>query len=187
LCSPANGAIEPNTSVPVSMALHTAGASKAWKMYLDGHAVMTSEADTLKKISTSLGTSAGKHTLTFTAWDYSGNIYKASHSFTSFYQYDCDPNTGKCSPGIIADAPEGFGPYQAVNTPTSFRFHAEVAHNPEPVQKMSVTLDGAVIAQNSGPGITVTINAPAGTHIVQVQAMDTAGKLYATYGTIYVK
>ncbi len=187
MCSPASGALEPNVSVPISFALSTTAAPSAWKLYLDGKSVMQSDASTLKSVVTQASTTAGSHRATVVAWDSAGQVYKTSHSFTSFYQYDCNPVTGACTPGSTASAPEGFGPYAAVDTAQSFQFHAEVVNNPAPIQKMSVTLDGTVIAQNSGPGATVTVNAKPGSHVLMVQAMDTEGYLYGTYGTIDVQ
>jgi hypothetical protein len=55
------------------------------------------------------------------------------------------------------------------------------------MQKMSVTLDGAVIAQGQGPGIVTTVHATPGSHTIKVQGMDTKGKLYLTYGTVNVE
>ena len=187
MCSPRSGALEPNVSVPVSFALRTPVAPKSWKLYLDGKAMLASDASTLHRATTALATSAGTHHATVVAWDSAGHEYKVTHDFSAFYEYDCNPVSGACTPGIVADAPSGFGPYMAVDAPQSFDFHAETTGNPSPTQKMSVTLDGAVIAQNSGPGITVTVNAKPGSHVIVVQALDTAGKLYATYGTVNVQ
>ncbi len=187
MCSPASGALEPNYSVPVSFALNTNNAPKSWKLYLDGKFVRQSDSSTLKNILTFASVPAGRHTMSVVAWDTAGQTYKASHTFTAFYAHDCNPDTGDCTPGIVASAPEGFGPYMAVDAQQSFQFHAEVVNNPAATQTMSVSLDGKVIAQNSGPGVSVTVNATPGTHVINVQAMDTNGKLYATYGTIYVQ
>jgi len=187
LCSPKSGGLEPNVSVPVSFAVKTVAPTTAWKLYLDGVFVRRSDASTLKSVLTPIGMSTGHHTATVVAWDSKGEVYKTSHSFTTFYQYDCNPDTGACSPGIVADAPDGFGPNKAVDAPQSFEFHAEVTGNSAPIQKMSVTLDGMVIAQGQGPGIVTTVNTKPGSHAMMVQAMDTAGKLYATFGTVNVQ
>ena len=184
MCSPKSGALEPNVSVPISFGVKTATATRAWKFYLDGALVRASDPSTLKRLTTALGTSAGRHTAAVVAWDSAGRIYKTTHSFTAFYQRSCNPNTDACTPGIVTDAPDSFGPYRAVDAPKTFEFHAEVVGNAAPIQQMSVTLDGVVIAQGQGPGIVKTISTSAGSHAITVQAMDTAGKLYATYGTV---
>jgi hypothetical protein len=186
LCSPKSGGLEPNFSVPVSVAVKTVAPTTAWKLYMDGVLIRKSDASTLKSILTPIGLSAGQHKATVVAWDSKGTVYKTSHSFTTFFMYDCNPDTGACSPGIVADAPDGFGPAMAVDAPQTFEFHAEVTGNKSPIQKMSVTLDGVVIADGQGPGIVKTVTTKPGSHTMMVQAMDTKGKLYATYGTVNV-
>lgn len=186
LCSPKDGGMQPNTSVPVSFAVKTVAPTKAWKLYLDGAFVRSSDASTLKRIYTPIGMRAGRHTVGVVAWDSTGKVYKASHTFNAFFACACNPDTDVCSTGIIALSPDSFGPWSAIDTPQSFPFHAEVTGNSAPLQKMSVTLDGVVISQGQGPGISTTVNTTKGSHTIMVQAMDTAGKLYATYGTVNV-
>lgn len=187
MCGPKSGGLEPNVSVPLSFAVKTTNPTTAWKLYLDGTYVDRSQASTLKSATMPMGMSAGRHTATVVAWDTKGAVYKTSHAFTTFYQAECNPDTDYCSAGITADAPDGFGPYRATDAPTSFPLHAETTGNPAPIQKMSVTLDGVVIAQGQGPGISTTVNTTPGSHVIVVQSMDTAGKLYATYGTVNVQ
>lgn len=186
LCSPNQGGLQPNTSVPISFAVTTAANTTAWKLYLDGVSVRHSDASTLKKLYTPVGMSAGHHTVAVVAWDSTGKTYKTSHSFIAFHQRSCNPDTDVCSAGIVAYSPDTFGPWQAIDTDQSFPFHAEVTGNTSPMQKMSVTLDGVVIAEGQGPGISTTVNTAKGSHTITVQAMDTAGNLYATFGTVNV-
>jgi len=187
LCSPQQGGMQPAFSVPISFAVATAARPTAWKLYLDGVAVRHSDASTLKSLVAPMAVPAGQHKATVVAWDSTGAVYKKSHTFTAFNLYDCDWNSGQCTAGIVADAPDGFGPDAAVTAPTTFDFHAETKGNAAPIQQISVTLDGAVIAQGQGPGITKTITTTPGSHTIMVQAMDTAGGLYATYGTVNVQ
>jgi hypothetical protein len=187
LCSAKEGGLEPNVSVPISFAVKTVAPTTAWKLYVDGTYVRHSDASTLKSIYTPLGMGAGHHSATVVAWDTTGKVYKTSHSFTAFHQRSCNPDTDECSAGIVTYSPDTFGPWQAIDTDQSFPLHAEVVGNSAAMQKMSVTLDGVVIAQGQGPGISTTVNAAKGSHTIMVQAMDTAGKLYATYGTVNVQ
>jgi hypothetical protein len=187
LCSPKQGGLQPAFSVPLSFAVTTKANTTAWKFYLDGKLVRRSDASTLKSLVAPFNTSAGSHRATVVAWDSKGAEYTKTHVFTAFNQYDCDPVTDKCTPGIVADAPDGFGPDAAVDAPQSFELHAETKGNTSPMQKMSVTLDGAVIAQGQGPGIVTTVHATPGSHTIRVQGMDTKGKLYLTYGTVNVQ
>jgi hypothetical protein len=186
LCSPKQGGLQPNSSVPISFAVSTVANTTAWKLYLDGVYVRRSDGSTLKSIYTPMGMSAGPHTAAVVAWDSTGKSYKTSHSFTAFHQRSCNPDTDVCSAGIVMYSPDSFGPWTAIDTDQSFPLHAEVAGNTSPMQKMSVTLDGAIVAQGQGPGISTTVNVAKGSHTIMVQAMDAAGKLYATYGTVNV-
>ena len=187
LCGPKSNGLEPSDSVPVSFAVKTTNPTTAWKLYIDNEFVRKSDASTLKSLVMPLGMSTGRHTATVVAWDTTGAVYKTSHAFTTFNLAECNPNTDYCSAGITMDAPDGFGPYRATDAPTSFPLHAETTGNGAPIQKMSVALDGAVIAQGQGPGISTTVNTTPGSHTIVVQSMDTAGKLYATYGTVNVQ
>ena len=179
--------MQPAFSVPFSFAVATAAKTTAWKLYVDGVAVRHSDASTLKSLVAPLAVPAGQQKATVIAWDANGGVYKKSHTFTAFNQCSCDLYEGQCSAGIVAYAPGGFGPDAAVDTPQTFDFHAETKGNTAPVKQMSVTLDGAVVAQGQGPGISKTITTTAGSHTIMVQALDTAGKLYATYGTVNVR
>jgi hypothetical protein len=187
LCSPKQGGLQPAFSVPLSFAVTTKARTTGWKFYLDGKNVRRSDASTLKSIVAPIQTSAGSHRATVVAWDSKGTTYTKTHSFTTFNQYDCNPDTGACTPGIVAEAPAGFGPEAAVDAPQTFDLHAETQGNSAPMQKMSVTLDGAVIAQGQGPGIVTTVHTKPGSHTIMVQGMDTKGKLYLTYGTVNVQ
>ena len=187
LCSPKQGGMQPGFSVPLSFAVATKATTTGWKFYLDGKFVRRSDASTLKSIVAPISASAGSHRATVVAWDSKGAVYTKTHTFTAFNQYDCNPNTDQCTPGIVVDAPAEFGPEAAVDAGQTFELHAETQGNTSPMQKMSVTLDGAVIMQGQGPGIVTTVHATSGSHRIMVQGMDTKGKLYLTYGTVDVK
>jgi hypothetical protein len=53
-----------------------------------------------------------------------------------------------------------------------------VENNTAAITSMKVYVDGAVTVATSGPTVDQPISAAKGTHIVVVQAWDTAGKLY---------
>jgi hypothetical protein len=186
LCSPKEGGMQPGFSVPLSFAVTTNARTTGWKFYLDGKYVRRSDASTLNSIVAPFHASAGSHRATVVAWDSKGTVYKKTHTFTAFNQYSCNPETDQCTPGIVAEAPDGFGPEAAADTDQSFELHAETKGNTSPMEKISVTLDGAVIAQGQGPGIVTTIHTTPGSHTIMVQGMDTKGKLYLTYGTVNV-
>ncbi|HEX8926423.1 MAG TPA: hypothetical protein VF786_11550, partial [Terriglobales bacterium] len=104
-----------------------------------------------------------------------------------FYSRLCNPRTGTCSPGIVPFQPAGFGPDQAADVNSPFTFEADVIDNPHPTTSMKVFVDGVQVIANSGPGITTEVSAKPGTHYIIVQATDTAGKVYETYGNVNVR
>jgi hypothetical protein len=187
LCAPTGG-LQPNNSVPVSMAAKGNATITSWKLYLDGVLnISSSQTGNPNSLETDLSVPAGTHNVTVVAWDKNGTVYKASRQFTAFYNRNCNPRTGVCSPGIVPFQPAGFGPEQAADVASPFTFEADVIDNPHPTTSMKVFLDGVQVIANSGPGITTEINAKPGTHYILVQATDTAGKVYESYGNINVR
>ncbi len=117
--------------------------------------------------------SAGSHTLKLVAWDAVGHVYSASSSFTAYYDGGCDPLGNSCTPALYTDSPQ-----DGQDVSTSFRISARVENNPAAITGMKAYLSGAQVAVSSGPTLDQTINAPKGTHILTIQAWDSAGKLY---------
>jgi len=118
-------------------------------------------------------TTAGSHTLTVVAWDASGHSYKSSVNFKAFYDGGCEPRGDVCTPAIYPDTPQDG---QDVHSP--FRVSASVQNNPAPITTMRVYLNGKVVANSFGPTVDQQVSAAKGTHIMVIQAWDTAGKLY---------
>jgi hypothetical protein len=55
----------------------------------------------------------------------------------------------------------------------------QVKNNPRTVTAIKAYIDGILVATSDGPTMMATVqNAPTGTHIVTLQAWDTAGILY---------
>ena len=187
LCAPTGG-LQPNDGVPVSMAAKGNAPITAWKLYVDGAVQMSSsQTGTPNSLTTQLSVSAGNHTVAVVAWDKNGAVYKASRQIAAYYDRNCNPRTGVCSPGIVPFQPAGFGPDQAADVTSPFTFEADVEDNPHPTTSMKVFLDGGQVIANSGPGIITQINAKPGTHFIIVQATDTAGKTYESYGNVNVR
>jgi hypothetical protein len=118
-------------------------------------------------------TTAGVHTLTITAWDIKGAVYKSSASFKAFFEGGCAPKGNTCNPGVYPDVPNDG---DDVHSP--FRVSASVQFNTKSITGMKVYVDGVVAGTSSGPVFDQEITAPKGTHIVVIQAWDTAGRLY---------
>lgn len=187
ICYPANGSLQPNTGVPVSMRATGNAAITSWKLYLDGKAVLNSYGAEPDSVVTSVSTTAGTHHLSVVAWDANGAVYKASRDFTAYYNYDCNPVSGACTPGVVASSPTEFGPYVAASTNQTFTFKAQVVKPQSTIKNITVMVDGAVAASASGQSISKTLTTAAGSHNITVQAVDSAGKTYATYGNINVQ
>jgi hypothetical protein len=118
-------------------------------------------------------TTAGPHTLTIVAWDIHGTSYKNSATFKAFFESGCPPKGGACNPGVYPDVPNDG---DDVHSP--FRVSASVQFNTKSITGMRVYLDGVVVGTSSGPVFDQEITAPRGTHIIVIQAWDTAGRLY---------
>jgi hypothetical protein len=115
----------------------------------------------------------GVHTLTIVAWDIHGTAYRSSTNFKSFFEGGCPPKGNTCNPGVYPDVPNDG---DDVHSP--FRVSASVKFNTRSITGMRVYVDGTVVATSSGPVFDQEITAPRGTHIIVIQAWDTAGRLY---------
>ncbi len=119
------------------------------------------------------GTTAGTHTLNVVAWDANNVTYKSSVSFKAFYEAGCPPLGSTCNPGVYPSTP-----IDGDDVQSPFRVSASVQFNTAPITAMKVYVDGVVAGQSSGPVFDQPVTAAKGTHIVTIQAWDTAGKLY---------
>jgi hypothetical protein len=120
-----------------------------------------------------LNTAPGAHTLKVVAWDTTGAVYSSSVGITTYYDGDCPPKGDVCPPGIYSTTPN-----DGEDVQSPFRLAASVENNTAAITAMKVYVDGAVTVSTSGPTVDQPISAAKGTHIVVVQAWDTAGKLY---------
>jgi hypothetical protein len=124
-------------------------------------------------IGQGLGTTAGTHTLNVVAWDIHNATYKSSVSFKAFYEGGCPPRGTTCNPGIYPSTPN-----DGEDVQSPFRVSASVQNNPASITAMKVYVSGIQMGESFGPTFDQTVNAPKGTHILVIQAWDSAGKLY---------
>ena len=124
-------------------------------------------------IGSGAGTTAGNHTLNVVAWDANNVTYTATASFKAYYEGGCPPKGGACNPGIYPSIPNDGDDVQS-----PFRVSASVQFNTASITAMKVYVDGVVAGVSSGPALDQPITAARGTHIVVIQAWDTAGRLY---------
>jgi hypothetical protein len=127
-------------------------------------------------------TTAGSHTLTVVATDTANHKYSASVNFKAYYDGDCPPRGGACTPGIYPNTPQ-----DGQDVSTTFRIAASVEHNTAAITAMKAYLSGTVVAQSFGPTLDQQVTATKGTHIMVIQAWDTAGKLYRYTANVNVQ
>jgi hypothetical protein len=127
-------------------------------------------------------TTPGNHTLTAVAWDAQGHVYSSKVGFTAFYDGSCPPKGDVCLPGIYSN-----GPFDGADVTSPFRISFNVENNPAPITTMKAYLNGQVVAISSGPSLDQQVNANKGTHILTIQAWDTAGKLYRSVQNVNVQ
>ena len=171
-CVPPDVTFQP-TAIPISATATGASPITAGRIYVDGESEITSTGQNY--LSTSVSTSPGKHDLTVVAWDSNGDVYSSSKTVTAYYgAFECAPKGDQCFPGIEAQAPQSED-----YVDSSFLVEASVQDNPNPITAMRAYIDNSPVASSDGPVINQQIaNAPAGTHILTIQAWDTAGNLY---------
>ncbi len=187
LCWPAAGSYQPESSA-ISAAF--AAGVKSWSVTLDGRAVINSGqagGEASSPLMTDVFAAAGSHKLVVQAVGANGATSTVTRQFSTFYDLNCNPKAETCTPGITIVKPSNVGEDTAADEATSFEVQAEVTGNPKPTTKMIVYLDGHDIEQSAGPGITAKVSAAKGSHYLVIQAWDTAGKLYETYGNVNVQ
>jgi hypothetical protein len=120
-----------------------------------------------------ISTLPGTHTFTVVAWDTNNTVYKSSVSLKTYYEADCPPKGSTCNPGIYQSTPNDGDDVQS-----PFRVDASVQNNTASITAMKAYIDGVQVGASSGPMFDQPISAAKGTHILVLQAWDTAGKLY---------
>lgn len=174
-CEPPAGTIlGPSYSVAAS----AKGDSKisAMRLYVDGKAQFTQGEATQLNTTATVGTQ-GDHKLAFVAWDTEGHVFSKTRTIHSTYTYSyvtC-PFSGPCGPGfdtVVTPATDSY-------VGNSFTIQNQIQNNPRPITTLKAYLDGKVVATSSGPTMISQVNnAPSGTHIITLQAWDTAGTVY---------
>lgn len=174
ICSPAAGQVVSQNLV-MSLGFKGNAPIKRVIAYVGSTPVFdfTPAAGQTQVIGQGSGTTAGTHTLNVVAWDTNNVAYKSSVSFKAFYEGGCPPRGTTCNPGIYLNTPNDGDDVQS-----PFRVSASVQNNPASITAMKVYVNGVQVGESSGPVFDQTINASKGTHILVIQAWDSAGKLY---------
>lgn len=174
ICAPTTGSVISN-NLGFSAGFKGTTAIKSVRALLDGNDVFDF-APALGQTSVVAGgvnAPAGTHTFTVIATDTQNTVYKSTVSIKTYYEADCPPKGSTCNPGIYQTTPNDGDDVQS-----PFRVDASVQNNTASITAMKAYIDGVQVGASSGPTFDQPISAAKGTHILVVQAWDTAGKLY---------
>jgi hypothetical protein len=173
ICGPAQGAVI-SQNVAFSAGFKGNAPISHVRAYIDGVDKFDFDPSGQNNVvAGGINTAPGAHTLKVVAWDTAGAVYSSSVGITTYYDGDCPPKGDVCPPGIYPTTPSDGDDVQS-----PFRLAASVQNNTASITAMKVYVNGAQVASSSGPTFDQPISAAKGTHIVVIQAWDTAGKLY---------
>jgi hypothetical protein len=174
ICGPTTGSVV-SQNLAFSAGFKGNTAIKFVRAYLDSTDVFdfAPAAGQTSIVAGSINAPPGTHTLSVVAWDTNNTVYKSSVGFKTYYEGDCPPKGSTCNPGIYPNTPNDGDDVQS-----PFRVSASVQYNTASITAMKAYLDGAVVGASSGPTFDQPVSAAKGTHILIIQAWDTAGKLY---------
>ena len=181
-CVPPAGAVL-GVSYAVSATARGDSSIAAVRLYVDGKAQVT-VTQAMQPDPSQLSTGAfvgtqGDHQVAFVAWDTTGHVFTSTRKIHSTYTYTevgCPPKgNNPCSPGFDTV----FKPEPNSYIANSFILQNQILNNPRPITTIKAYIDNTLVATSHGPTIMAQIdNAPTGTHIITLQAWDTAGVLY---------
>jgi hypothetical protein len=152
----------------------------AVRLYVDGKSKVTQTQEDPSQLSAlAQVNSQGDHQIAFVAWDTTGHVFTKKREIHSTYTYsvvDCPPKGNKpCSPGfdtVFTPEPDSY-------VGNSFTIQNRILNNPSPIVTIKGFIDNSLVATSHGPTIIAPVdNAPAGTHIVTLQAWDKTAVLY---------
>jgi hypothetical protein len=174
ICAPSTGSVVSN-NLGFSAGFKGNTAIKFVRTYLDSTDVFdfAPASGQTSVVAGGVNAPAGTHTLTVVAWDTQNTVYKSSVSIKTYYEADCPPKGGACNPGIYQTTPNDGDDVQS-----PFRVNASVQNNTASITAMKAYVDGVQVGASSGPTFDQPVSAAKGTHILVIQAWDTAGKLY---------
>ena len=174
ICAPTTGSAVSN-NLGFSAGFKGNTAIKFVRTYLDSADVFdfAPAAGQTSIVAGGVNAAPGTHTLTVVAWDTNNTVYKNSATIKTYYEADCPPKGSVCNPGIYQSTPN-----DGDDVESPFRVNASVQNNTASITAMKAYVDGVLAGASSGPTFDQPISAAKGTHILVIQAWDTAGKLY---------
>jgi len=162
--NPAPSAVVPLT-VPISATAGGQTAISHMRLYVDGNSVFVSSGNTL---TTSVGLTAGAHTLAVEATESSGNLTTTKVPVTS--------STPVVK--ILSPAPGASFLTPMVLSTTSV--------DPTPVLSTQVYVDGTLVYHVSGKGVDALLSVSPGTHAVVVEEQNARGATYQSSVSVKV-
>lgn len=183
ICSPTQGQFVPNQ---FAMAIGFKGESRI--THVRAYAGSTDVFDYAPSsgenqvFAGGLPSAVGAHTLTVVAWDSTGHVFSSKVGFNAFYEAGCPPKGDTCNPGVYVNTPQ-----DGDDVTAPLRISANIEFNPEPITAMKAYLNGAVVAESSGPTLDQSVPAAKGTHILTIQGWDIKGHVYRTTGNVNVQ
>ena len=169
--SPAPGA---TTGSPVHFAASASSSRPiaAITVYVDNAAVTTVKSANL---DTSIPIAAGQHYVVVQAWDSAGAVMKSAETI-----HVTSGSSG--GTGVTVSSP---APNSAVSSPLHVVASA-AAPSGKPISAMTVYLDSNVVYTINAGSVNANVNATAGSHLLVVQAWDSAGAVYKDSMTVSV-
>ena len=177
ICSPANGA---GITSPVEINAGTTDTTnpvRLLQVYVDGAKKYEIAADNL---DTFLDLSAGAHRVTVQATDTANTVFKSTVNITisgTGSPSACTLNTASPSVTICT-------PLNGASGPSPIQVKAGTTDNASPVKLMQVYVDGIKKYQISASSLDTTLDLPAGSHRLAVQAMDAANTVFKS--TVFI-
>jgi hypothetical protein len=174
ICAPTTGSVV-SQNLGFSAGFKGNTAIKFVRTYLDSTDVFdfAPASGQTSVVASGVNAVPGTHTFTVVAWDTNNTVYKSSVSIKTYYEGDCPPKGNTCNPGIYQTTPNDGDDVQS-----PFRVNASVQNNTASITAMKAYVDGVLVGASSGPTFDQPVSAAKGTHILIIQAWDTAGKLY---------
>jgi hypothetical protein len=177
ICAPAQGA---SVASPVRVLAGTTDSSTvtAMKVYVDNQAAYSTSS---RSIDTSLGLSAGGHTLVVQAWDQAGRVFNSSRNIT----VTSSSITG-CTANKIDATVTICSPSQGATITGAVQVSA-AAYSLNPISAMKVYVDGSVKYSVNAASLNTSLSLAKGTRYIVVQAWDSKGRVFSSNRTVTVQ
>ena len=184
LCSPTNNAYYPDNDIPVE----ATGAANltSYATYMNGLPAGTEGGPNLNMMM-GVEESPKSFNLVIKGYDSAGKIYTSGITFRVFYPtYGSECGRLGCTAGIEYSSPVA-SPQTNADVASPFTVTASVQGYPNPITAMRIYLDNTSVTTTYGPSVSYPVPAAPGSHLVTIQAWDSAGALYRSQFNVNVQ